>query len=53
MRKVTAIDLAAMVRAYPWPPRGVICDVGGGIGHLLAAILERGAFVGSCSMLPR
>ena len=41
MRQLTAIDLAAMVRAYPWPRRGVICDVGGGIGHLLAAILER------------
>jgi hypothetical protein len=41
MRQLTEIDLAAMVRAYPWPRRGVICDVGGGIGHVLAAILER------------
>ena len=28
------------MRGYPWPRRGVICDVAGGIGHLLAAILE-------------
>jgi urease gamma subunit len=41
MRQLTAIDLPAVVRAYPWPRRGVICDVAGGIGHLLAAILER------------
>ncbi len=43
MRELTAIDLAALVRAYPWPPEGVICDVAGGIGTLLAAILERRA----------
>lgn len=41
MRELTAIDLAAIVRAYPWPPEGVVCDVAGGIGTLLAAILER------------
>jgi hypothetical protein len=41
MRELTAIDLAALARAYPWPPDGVICDVAGGIGTLLAAILER------------
>jgi O-methyltransferase domain len=41
MRQLTEMDLRAMVRAYPWPRRGVICDVAGGIGHLLAAILER------------
>jgi hypothetical protein len=41
MREMTAIDLAAFARAYPWPREGVICDVGGGIGTLLAAILER------------
>jgi hypothetical protein len=32
------LDLA---RAYPWPRRGVICDVAGGVGTLLAAILDR------------
>jgi O-methyltransferase domain len=41
MRELTAIELAALVRGYPWPSSGVICDVAGGIGTLLAAILER------------
>ncbi len=41
MRELTAIDLPALSRAYPWPQEGVICDVAGGIGTLLAAILER------------
>jgi len=41
MRQLTAIDVAALARAYPWPRRGVICDVAGGNGTLLAAILER------------
>jgi hypothetical protein len=41
MREMTAIDLGALSRAYPWPRRGVICDVAGGIGTLLAAILAR------------
>ena len=41
MREVTAIDLSALSRAYPWPQDGVVCDVAGGIGTLLAAILER------------
>ena len=41
MRQLTEFDLAGIVRAYPWPKRGVICDVAGGVGHLLAAILDR------------
>ena len=41
MRELTAIDLTALSRAYPWPADGTICDVAGGIGTLLAAILER------------
>jgi hypothetical protein len=41
MRELTAVDVAALARAYPWPRRGVICDVAGGVGTLLAAILER------------
>jgi len=41
MRELTAIDVAALARGYPWPRSGVICDVAGGIGTLLAAILER------------
>ena len=40
MRQLTEFDLAGIVRAYPWPTRGVICDVAGGVGHMLAAILE-------------
>jgi len=43
MRQLTVIDLGALARAYPWPQEGVICDVAGGIGTLLAAILERRA----------
>jgi hypothetical protein len=41
MREMTATDVGALARAYPWPRRGVICDVAGGIGTLLAAILAR------------
>jgi len=41
MRELTAIDVAALARRYPWPHRGVICDVAGGIGTLLAAIMKR------------
>jgi len=41
MRELTAIDVAALARAHPWPRRGVICDVAGGVGTLLAAILAR------------
>jgi hypothetical protein len=41
MRELTEVDVAALARAYPWPRRGVICDVAGGIGTLLAAILAR------------
>jgi hypothetical protein len=40
MRQLTEFDLAGIVRTYPWPRRGIICDLGGGVGHLLAAILE-------------
>ncbi len=41
MREMSAFDVAALARAYPWPRRGTVCDVAGGIGTLLAAILER------------
>jgi hypothetical protein len=40
MRQLTQFDLAGIVRTYPWPRRGTICDVAGGVGHMLAAILE-------------
>ena len=41
MREMTAVDIGALARAYPWPRRGVLCDVAGGVGTLLAAILKR------------
>jgi hypothetical protein len=40
MRQLTEFDLAGIVRTYPWPKCGKICDIGGGVGHMLAAILE-------------
>lgn len=40
MRQLTEFDLAGIARSYPWPKHGTICDIGGGVGHLLAAILE-------------
>jgi ubiquinone/menaquinone biosynthesis C-methylase UbiE len=30
-----------IVGGYPWPEQGTICDVAGGVGTLLAAILKR------------
>lgn len=41
MRQLTELELAGIVRSYPWPHSGVVCDVAGGVGHLLAAILDR------------
>lgn len=40
MREMTALDVGALARGYPWPQRGVVCDVAGGIGTLLAAVLK-------------
>jgi hypothetical protein len=40
MRQLTEFDLAGIVRTYPWPRHGVICDIAGGVGNMLAAILE-------------
>jgi hypothetical protein len=40
MRQLTEFDLAGIVNGYPWPSHAVICDIGGGVGHMLAAILE-------------
>lgn len=56
MRQISEFDLAGIVRTYPWPRRGVICDVAGGVGHLLAAILKhrpnaRGILVDSPEVL--
>jgi hypothetical protein len=41
MRELTAVDVDSLARGYPWPRGGVVCDVAGGIGTLLAAILSR------------
>lgn len=41
MGELTQIDMAALARAYPWPRNGVICDIGGGVGRFLVAILKR------------
>jgi hypothetical protein len=39
MRRATTISGPAIARAYPWPKGGVVCDVAGGVGTLLAAIV--------------
>ena len=40
MQAATQVDAPFIVSGYPWPDSGVICDVAGGVGTLLAAILE-------------
>jgi O-methyltransferase len=40
MRRVTEILAPAIVVGYPWPARGTVCDVAGGVGTLLAAVLD-------------
>ena len=40
MRAGTTQDAPFIVNGYPWPDAGVICDVAGGVGTLLAAILD-------------
>jgi hypothetical protein len=39
MRRLTEDDAPLVVAAFPWPERGTICDVAGGVGTLLAAVL--------------
>lgn len=39
MRSLTGLDAAAVAAASLWPQHGVVCDVAGGTGTLLAAIL--------------
>lgn len=41
MRNITAFDAADLAAASLWPDRGTVCDVAGGTGQLLAAVLER------------
>jgi hypothetical protein len=39
MRRGTTINADLIAATYPWPLGGVICDVGGGVGTLLSAII--------------
>jgi hypothetical protein len=39
MRSLSAMILPFVASAYPWPERGTVCDVAGGVGTLLAAVL--------------
>jgi hypothetical protein len=40
MRGLTEEFAPIVAAGYPWPETGVVCDVAGGVGTLLAAILE-------------
>ena len=40
MRKLTEMIAPFVVGGYPWPERGTVCDVAGGVGTLLAAVLR-------------
>ena len=40
MRKLTEMIVPFVTQAYPWPERGTVCDVAGGTGTLLAAVLR-------------
>jgi hypothetical protein len=40
MRAGTAQDAPFIVNGYPWPDAGLLCDVAGGVGTLMAAVLE-------------
>jgi hypothetical protein len=39
MRRGTTIVADVIAAAYPWRHNGVVCDVGGGVGTLLSAII--------------
>lgn len=57
MRELTGLVKAWAVDGYPWPESGTICDVAGGSGPLLAAILAarprlRGTLVEAAGVLP-
>jgi hypothetical protein len=56
MRRVTEYDLPSITGGYPWPERGTVCDVAGGVGTVLAAILRtrpavRGVLVDAAGVL--
>jgi len=57
MRELTGLVKAWAVNGYPWPQSGTICDVAGGSGPLLGAILVarpglRGVLVEAPGVLP-
>jgi hypothetical protein len=39
MRNLTRMVLPYIAAAYPWPARGTVCDVAGGVGTFLASVL--------------
>ena len=39
MRKLTEMIAPFVAGGYPWPSRGTVCDVAGGVGTLLAAVI--------------
>ncbi|BCT77102.1 methyltransferase [Sinomonas cyclohexanicum] len=39
MRELTLLTAPLIVAAYPWPEHGTVCDVGGGVGAMLAEVL--------------
>jgi hypothetical protein len=39
MRKLTEMIVPYVAGGYPWPERGTVCDVAGGVGTLLAGVL--------------
>lgn len=40
MRELTLMAAPFIVGAYPWPEEGTVCDVGGGVGSMLAEVLR-------------
>uniref|UniRef100_UPI0039EFABC4 methyltransferase n=1 Tax=Sinomonas sp. G460-2 TaxID=3393464 RepID=UPI0039EFABC4 len=40
MRELTLMAAPLIVAAYPWPAEGTVCDVGGGVGAMLAEVLR-------------
>ncbi|MDQ4488811.1 methyltransferase [Sinomonas sp. ASV486] len=40
MHELTLLAAPLIVAAYPWPEHGTVCDVGGGVGAMLAAVLQ-------------
>ncbi|GHG46246.1 methyltransferase [Sinomonas cellulolyticus] len=40
MRELTLLAAPLIVAAYPWPEYGTVCDVGGGVGAMLAEVLR-------------